>query len=65
MPATPAPSLALSLPVAGMNCASCAGRIERSLRAIPGVTEASVNLATERAGIEFDQGVVNETRDDM
>ena len=57
MPATPAPSLALSLPVAGMNCASCAGRIERSLRAIPGVTEASVNLATERAGIEFDQGV--------
>lgn len=37
--------------VAGMTCASCAGRIEKALRAVPGVLDASVNLATERAQV--------------
>jgi heavy metal translocating P-type ATPase len=46
------PSGALSLPVAGMSCAACAGRVERALRGVPGVTSASVNLVTERAEIE-------------
>ncbi len=41
----------LTLPVEGMTCASCVGRVERALRAVPGVTEANVNLATERAEI--------------
>ena len=41
----------LSLPIEGMTCASCVGRVERALKAVPGVTEASVNLATERATI--------------
>jgi Cu+-exporting ATPase len=51
------PSLAsvtrLSLPVDGMTCASCVGRVERALKAVPGVQTAAVNLATERADITF------------
>ncbi|CAJ0792338.1 putative copper-importing P-type ATPase A [Ralstonia condita] len=39
------------LDIGGMTCAACAGRVERALRAVPGVTEASVNLATERARV--------------
>ncbi len=39
----------IELEIAGMTCASCVGRVERALRAVPGVIEASVNLATERA----------------
>ncbi|MDW5316131.1 heavy metal translocating P-type ATPase [Rhizobium sp. PL01] len=41
----------LSLPIEGMTCASCVGRIERALKAVPGVETVSVNLATERASI--------------
>ena len=53
----------LSLPVDGMTCASCVGRVERALKAVPGVQTASVNLATERADLTFTgaaapQGVV-------
>ncbi|CAI1498467.1 Copper-transporting P-type ATPase [Serratia quinivorans] len=43
----------LSLPVDGMTCASCVGRVERALKAVPGVDSASVNLATERADLTF------------
>lgn len=38
-------------PVSGMTCASCAGRIERGLSAVPGVEGASVNLATEQVEV--------------
>ena len=38
----------------GMHCASCVARIERSLKKVPGVTEAAVNLATNRASVRFD-----------
>ena len=41
------------LPVQGMTCASCVGRVERSLRKLPGITMASVNLATETASIGY------------
>jgi Cu+-exporting ATPase len=41
-----------SLQVGGMSCASCSGRVEKALRKLPGVTSASVNLATEKASIE-------------
>ena len=37
--------------IEGMTCASCAGRVERSLASVPGVTSASVNLATEKATV--------------
>ncbi len=40
-----------SIPIEGMSCASCVGRIERALGAVPGVLKATVNLATERADI--------------
>ena len=43
-----------SFPVDGMSCAACAGRVERALRAVPGVAEASVNLATERVSVRAD-----------
>lgn len=39
------------LSVAGMSCASCVGRVERAIRAVPGVRDASVNLTTEKAQI--------------
>lgn len=41
----------LQLGVGGMSCASCVAHVERALRAVPGVFEASVNLATERASV--------------
>src|SRR4051812_38428750 len=39
--------------VGGMSCASCVGRVEKALNAVPGVKSASVNLASERATIEY------------
>jgi Cu+-exporting ATPase len=44
----------LDLGVGGMTCASCVGRVERALRKVPGVRDATVNLATERAHIVVD-----------
>ena len=46
-----APLSHFSLPIEGMTCASCSARLEKMLRATPGVTEASVNLASERASV--------------
>jgi len=43
-----------TLPVSGMTCASCAGRVERALLKVPGVAAASVNLANEQVRIEGD-----------
>ena len=47
----------IKLPVLGMTCASCAGRIERALGAVPGVLRATVNLATETADVATDGSV--------
>ena len=41
------------LPISGMTCATCAGRVEHALNTLPGV-DAAVNLATEQADIRFD-----------
>ena len=43
----------LTLGIGGMSCAACVTRVERALRALPGVVEASVNLATESASITY------------
>jgi P-type Cu+ transporter len=43
----------LRLPIDGMHCAACAGRVERELNGLSGV-EATVNFATEEATVEFD-----------
>ncbi len=45
------------LAIAGMNCASCVGHVERALCAVPGVIAAQVNLATEQAEIQTDADV--------
>jgi Au+-exporting ATPase len=45
------PASAVELAVENMTCASCVGRVERALMAVPGVSEATVNLATERATV--------------
>ena len=47
------PEGTIALPIEGMTCASCVGRVERALKAVPGVRNADVNLATERADIEL------------
>ncbi|MBX9963166.1 MAG: heavy metal translocating P-type ATPase [Burkholderiales bacterium] len=47
----------LSLSVEGMTCASCVGRVERALSAVPGVREVTVNLATETATVRADPEV--------
>src|SRR5215211_2348158 len=44
--------------VTGMTCASCVGRVERALKKVPDVLEASVNLANERATVEYLAGEV-------
>jgi Cu+-exporting ATPase len=43
-----------NLSVGGMTCASCVGRVERALRKVPGVRDATVNLATESAHVSYD-----------
>jgi len=43
----------IDLPIRGMSCASCVDKIETRLRSLPGVTEASVNFATEKASVKF------------
>ncbi|WP_210201511.1 heavy metal translocating P-type ATPase [Bosea sp. CS1GBMeth4] len=41
----------ITLAISDMTCASCVGRVEKALRAVPGVVDAQVNLATERASV--------------
>lgn len=48
----------VNLTIQGMSCASCVGRIERTLKKDPHVIEASVNLATEKARVVFDSAVL-------
>ncbi|WP_151448245.1 heavy metal translocating P-type ATPase [Lacisediminimonas profundi] len=45
-----------SLAIDGMTCASCVGRVEKALKAVPGVLDASVNLATEKALVRMASG---------
>lgn len=48
-----------SLKISGMTCAACSARIEKRLNRLDGVESAVVNLATERANIEYDSAKVN------
>ena len=65
MTATPdAPKpIEIVLPIEGMTCASCVNRIERFLKKTPGVEQAAVNLATERATVLVDPGTAG--RDEL
>jgi P-type Cu+ transporter len=44
----------ITLPITGMTCANCAATIERNLKKLPATQNVSVNLASERASLEFD-----------
>ncbi len=50
------------LPITGMTCAACAGRIEKVLKRQPGVKEATVNFATERAHVSYHGGQTDVAR---
>ncbi|HEX6385654.1 MAG TPA: heavy metal-associated domain-containing protein, partial [Anaerolineae bacterium] len=47
------PMATLELPLVGMTCANCANTIERSLKKVDGVIDASVNFASERATVTY------------
>jgi Cu+-exporting ATPase len=52
MDTTMADDAALDIDIGGMTCASCVARVEKAIKAVPGVLDASVNLATERAAVK-------------
>ena len=45
--------------IKGMTCAACSNRVEKALQRLPGVEGATVNLATEKAVVEHDPGIVS------
>ena len=49
----------VTIPIEGMSCASCVAKIEHGLSAVPGVSRAAVNLATEQATVEYQPGVTD------
>ncbi|WP_434132445.1 heavy metal translocating P-type ATPase [Sporomusa sphaeroides] len=49
----------VELKITGMTCAACSGRVERSLKKLPGVVNAVVNLAVEKAAVEYYPDVVS------
>jgi len=53
------PAASVELTVGGMTCASCVARVEKVIGALPGVTDASVNLATEKASVSFTPGALD------
>ena len=59
MPQTTPSALSLDLSIQGMTCASCVLRVEKALSAIPGVSRATVNLATERAHVNWDSNATD------
>ena len=48
----------VTFPVVGMTCAACVSRVQRGLGAVPGVRDAAVNLATNKATVELARGAV-------
>ena len=50
----------ITLPITGMTCANCSATIERNLKKLPGVADAAVNYASEKATVTFDPGLVSQ-----
>jgi len=48
----------VTIPVGGMTCAACSQRVEKTLSKLEGITKAAVNLATEKATIEYDPQII-------
>src|SRR5687767_9167346 len=57
-PATEKTASEARLPITGMTCASCVRRVEKALGKVAGVSEANVNLATEKATVAYDPALV-------
>jgi P-type Cu+ transporter len=55
-------TVTLDIGIGGMTCASCVSRVERALKKVPGVTQASVNLATESARVGYTPSAQMEAR---
>ena len=51
----------VDLKITGMTCAACSGRVEKVLDKLPGIATAVVNLALERATVEYYPGVITVT----
>ena len=49
----------ITIPVSGMTCAACQGRVQRVLEKTPGVKRAAVNLMTNSATVAFDPAMAN------
>ncbi|HWT73528.1 MAG TPA: heavy metal translocating P-type ATPase [Mobilitalea sp.] len=48
----------VTIPIGGMTCAACAQRIEKAIAKLEGINKVSVNLATEKATVEYDSQVI-------
>jgi Cu+-exporting ATPase len=46
-----------TIPVAGMTCAACVRKVEKALKGVPGVHDATVNLSAGKAGVSYDETV--------
>jgi len=57
----PAATQTLRLAITGMSCASCVGRLDQALQAVPGVVAAQVNLADETAQVRYVAGITSPT----
>ncbi|MEK8088536.1 heavy metal translocating P-type ATPase [Thermithiobacillus plumbiphilus] len=53
------PNARAQLAIEGMTCATCAGRVERALKRLPGVQSAEVNLASEQAFVTYVPGAIS------
>ena len=51
-----------TIPVSGMHCAGCSGRVQQALESTPGVSAANVNLMTNSATVDFDPSAVTPER---
>ncbi len=54
-------TVTLQVPIEGMTCASCSSRVQRGLSKLPGMTDAAVNLATERATVSYDPALLDQS----
>ncbi|MEX0283151.1 MAG: copper-translocating P-type ATPase [Paracoccaceae bacterium] len=52
----PAQRTSVTMQISGMSCASCVGRVDKALAAVPGVTDVAVNLAAETAQVTYLEG---------
>ncbi|MHB8128354.1 MAG: heavy metal translocating P-type ATPase [Mobilitalea sp.] len=48
----------VTIPIGGMTCAACAQRVEKAIAKLEGISKVSVNLATEKATIEYDSQII-------